>query len=83
MLGKIIVRFMSIVLNVVGVLLLIAGTIGGGMFAAEADVNVLLGIVGGFIVSFLLVVVTCGLSFLVVEINNNLIRIRDALQSKP
>ena len=82
MLGKIIVRFMSIVLNVVGVLLLITGTIGGGKYAAQEDANILLGGIAGFIASFLVVAVTCGVSFLVVEINNNLIRIRDALQSR-
>ena len=83
MLGKIIVRFMSIVLNVVGFLLLLAGTIGGGMYAAQEDFNILLGIVAGFVASFLLVVATCGLPCLVVEINNNLIRIRDELKRTP
>ena len=61
----------------------LTGTIGGGMYAAQEDFNILLGIVAGFVASFLLVVATCGLPFLVVEINNNLIRIRDELKRTP
>ncbi len=82
MLGNIAVRFMSVILNIAGILAIIAGTIAGGYFASELDMSVILGVIIGFIASFLIVVIFCGISFLALEINNNLIRIKDTLQSK-
>ena len=82
MLGKIVVRFMSTILNIAGIVLIVAGTVGGGRYASQANESVLVGAVAGFVASFLFVVVTFGIAFLVLEINNNLIRIREALQEK-
>lgn len=83
MLGHIVVRFMSAILNIIGTLIIIAGTIAGGVIASQGEAPVLLGILLGLVASFLFMVVTCGVAFLALEINNNLIRIKDALQNKP
>jgi len=82
MLGNIVVRFMNAILNIVGVLVIIVATIGGGVIAFQGDVDPILGAIVGFVVGFLFMVITCGIAFLVLEINNNLIRIKDALESK-
>jgi len=79
MLGNIIVRFTGVILNLIGVLIIIAGTIAGGVIASQADNSVLLGMIVGFIASFISVVLSCGLIFLALEINNNLIRIEDTI----
>jgi hypothetical protein len=82
MLGKIIVGFMNVILNIAAVLILIIGTIAGGAIAANAYESVLMGAILGFIVSFLVVVVYLGVVFLIFEINNNLTAIRKALETK-
>lgn len=82
MLGKIVVRFMSAILNLVGMLLIIGATIGGGFLASEAGVNLIIGATAGLAVGFLFMVITCGIAFLALEINNNLMRIKDVLQNK-
>ena len=81
MLGTIVVRFMSVILNIAGFLLIIAGTLWGAALAKASDINVIVGFIVGFIASFLFVVVTFGTAFLILEINNNLIRIRKALNA--
>ena len=82
MLGNIVVRFMSAILNIVGVLVIIGATIGGGVIASQGDVKPIVGAIVGLVVGFLFMVITCGMAFLVLEINNNLIRIKDTLQNK-
>lgn len=82
MLGRIVVRFMSNILNVAGVLVIVGSTIAGGSFASQANRSVVVGVLAGFTSSFLFVVVTFGIVFLVLEINNNLIRIREELQKR-
>lgn len=83
MLGHIVVKFMRALLEIAGTLLITAGTVAGGVFAADAGANIIIGILVGFIASFLIVVVTLGTAFLILEINNNLIQIHDTLQKKP
>lgn len=82
MLGSIVVRFLNIILNIVGIMAMYAGAYWGGRSASELGMNVFLGTGIGFIASFLIVVVTLGLSFLAIEINNNLVRIQSILQIK-
>ncbi len=82
MLGNIVVRFMSAILNIVGVLVVIGATIGGGVIASQEGVYTIVGAIVGLVVGFLFMVITCGMAFLVLEINNNLIRIKDTLQNK-
>ncbi len=81
MLGHLVVRFMSVILNVVGVLVVLGATIGGGVMASQEGGSAFLGAVVGLVLGFLFMVVTCGLAFLVLEINNNLIRINEALRN--
>ena len=75
--GKIVVSFMNIVLNIASILLLIIGTIGGAKFAGDVGESVTWGAVIGFIASFITVVIFCGVAFLALEINNNLIRLNE------
>jgi hypothetical protein len=82
MLGHIVVKFMRAILEIAGTFLITAGTIAGGFFASSADMNVIIGVLVGFIASFLIVVVTFGTAFLILEINNNLILIHDSLHNK-
>ncbi|HMO04822.1 MAG TPA: hypothetical protein PKC67_04905 [Kiritimatiellia bacterium] len=72
---------MSVILNVVGVLVVLGATIGGGVMASQEGGSAFLGAVVGLVLGFLFMVVTCGLAFLVLEINNNLIRINEALRN--
>ena len=81
MLGNIIVRFMSVILNLAGVLLIIGGTVAGYTYGEQHD-SAALGAIAGFLASFLFLAITFGVAFLALEINNNLIRIRDALEKK-
>ena len=93
MLGRIIVRFLSLVLNVVGVLMILGGTLLGAwyvsanseIFVALASlpvwVQTVVGLLAGFVVSFILVVILFGVPFLAIEINKNLVRIRDKIRS--
>ncbi|NLB66244.1 MAG: hypothetical protein GX803_07245 [Lentisphaerae bacterium] len=83
MLGKIIVRFMNDILEVCSLLAIIAGAAVCGYFAHKFDLNVIVGIIVGLVGSFLMVTMFCGMAFLAFEMNNNLIRIREALQDKP
>jgi len=72
---------MSIVLNIAGILLVIGGTILGATLASSSRVNPIFGIIGGFVISFLFVVVAFGTAFLILEINNNLVRIARLLKN--
>lgn len=82
MIGNMIVRFMNLILNAVAVLIIISATIAGGMLASEANLNSIVGAIIGLILGFLFTVITCGIAFLALEINNNLIRIKETLKSK-
>lgn len=79
MLGTIVVRFMSVILNTAGFILIIAGAFWGAELAKASNIDAFVGFLVGLIASFLFVVVTFGTAFLILEINNNLIRIRKAL----
>ena len=82
MLGKIIVGFMNVILNIAAGLILLIGTIAGGVIASETYSSVFWGFVLGFIVSFLVVVIYLGIAFLILEINNNLKAIRKELETQ-
>ena len=82
MIGNMIVRFMNLILNAVAVLIIISATIAGGMLASEANLNSIVGAIIGLMLGFLFTVITCGIAFLALEINNNLIRIKETLKSK-
>lgn len=82
MIGDIVVRFMNLILNIVAVLIIITSTISGGTLASQGGVNPIVGGMLGLVVGFLFTVITCGIAFLALEINNNLIRIKETLQSK-
>ncbi len=75
MIAKHIIRFMNFFLNAIGFLIVVGGTIFGGYMADESGFNILLGLLIGFVASFLFMVLTCGVAFLALEINNNLVRI--------
>jgi nicotinamide riboside transporter PnuC len=77
MIGKIVVKFMDVILNISSGLLLIIGTIAGGLYADSMSADVTTGAVLGFVVSFIFVVVVFGIAFLALEINNNLIRLNE------
>lgn len=81
MLGRIVVRLFATVLNVVGALVILAGTLFGayymsdnsGVFAPLAALpawaHAVLGSFAGFVASFLCVVLLLGVPFLIVEIH--------------
>jgi hypothetical protein len=80
MIAKLIVRFMNNFLNAIGLLIVVGGTIFGGYMANESGFNILLGLLIGFVASFLFMVLTCGVAFLALEINNNLVRIHKSIK---
>ncbi len=82
MLGKMIVRFMSFVLNLFGVLIIIGAAIFGASLAPQTGGNVLIGGILGLIIGFMFMVITCGVAFLFLEMNNNLIRIKEILEQQ-
>lgn len=77
MIGKIVVKFMDVILNISSVLLLIIGLIAGAGIADSMRESVPLGAFIGLILSFIFVVVFFGIAFLALEINNNLIRLNE------
>lgn len=82
MLGKMIVRFMSFVLNLFGVLIIIGAAVFGASLAPQAGGNVLIGGILGLIIGFMFMIITCGVAFLFLEMNNNLIRIKEILEQQ-
>lgn len=82
MLGKMIVRFMGLVLNLCGGLIIIGTAIFGASLAPQEGGNVLVWGIVGLIIGFMFMVITCGVAFLFLEMNNNLIRIKEILEQR-
>jgi len=82
MLGKMIVRFMGFVLNLCGGLIIIGTAILGASLAPQEGGNVLVWGIVGLIIGFMFMVITCGVAFLFLEMNNNLIRIKEILEQR-
>ena len=71
---------MSLVLNLLGVLIIIGAAVFFGSVALQAGGNVVVGGILGLIIGFMFMVITCGVAFLFLEMNNNLIRIKEILE---
>lgn len=93
MLGRIVVRFMSLILNVVGILMILGGTLFGAWYVSAQPfvtlgslpvwVQSVAGLLAGFVASFLLVFLLFGIPFIVIEINKNLVRLRTEIGGPP
>jgi hypothetical protein len=83
MLGRIVVRLFAAVLNIVGALAILGGTLFGAYYMSENSgvfallstlpgwTHAILGLVAGFVASFMCVVLLFGVPFLIVEIHRN------------
>ena len=88
MLGKIIVRRFRLLLNIVGVLAILCGTLCGAylgsssleLVAALGEVpgwvGTVVGLLVGFVVSFVAVALLLGVPFLLIEVHENVLKIR-------
>ncbi len=78
MLGKFIVRYINDGLNMMGILILIAGSVLGSIYGYIFTKSIFCLIIGfpiGFLIAFVIVVSTFGIAFLFLEINNNLLEL--------
>jgi hypothetical protein len=87
-LGKAIVRSLDVYLNLICILFIIISILGGALGGAylgemmDMSFGIGLGAVLGFVIGFILVGSICGIAFLALEINNNLIRIQEEIKSQ-
>lgn len=89
MLGKLVMKFLHVILNVAGWLIIIGCAIFGAVSGGQTGGGVggFFGFILGIVVGIIYVVIIFGVLFYIIEINNNLVRLNEKadklLESKP